>query len=598
MEYDNDIIILEPLYSDSPLLRTIEISLRKIELETLILPKIKKIMKKNKNVKIVSPDKNITSILSDKGFQNTFEINYIDKIDIEKRSREISEELYQYWIKKNVLEFDGIDFVTVLQCEVIWEIHELLSKFETYNDLMKKENIKNVYTESNFSLESKIINSACTNLNINHFSFYPDIYGKIRNFLVNLVRYKGFKASFNEIGLYLKETKPVNITSKKKILIDATYKNYLINIIPVLKQVSIENEFDCYFLSRKDDLDALNVEFKTINKFNFNGKYKGMKKILGELFDNSNRFNKIFDYDNTNLQWLKKELRYSTKKKLPYLLKKMEIAKGIISNLSPNIILIGDDRSVMTRSSILPAKQKNIPVLEVQHGLYDKPNLMITPISDKICAWGNYTKCVLMEAGTDEKTIEITGSPQYDFSLEKYSKYYKKQRDYSIILFATQPIYNYINLKVIEKIGSFLNQNNEFKLLVKPHPIENVEFYKSLEQKFRGVTVLDSNKNITDVLIKSDIFITFSSTTGIEAAILNKPIICLNIKDKDSIYTSNGIAVEVKDENHITNAIYEISHNKELIKKMEDARKNFAYEHNYLNDMQASKRIADIIQKY
>ena len=97
------------------------------------------------------------------------------------------------------------------------------------------------------------------------------------------------------------------------------------------------------------------------------------------------------------------------------------------------------------------------------------------------------------------------------------------------------------------------------------------------------------------MVASSDILITVSSTVAIEAALLDKPIICINATDEDSAYTSSGIAIEVRKLEELIPAIKNALYNEEVRGKLADARKKFVYEYAYIQDGEASKRVADLI---
>jgi UDP-N-acetylglucosamine 2-epimerase len=590
------LVILEPIYSTYEPLKSLEILLRKIEIKYIISPKIKEIMKHNET-RIFSSDHRIISISKSNGFENTFEIDCNWTFDVETKSREITDNLNNIWINKDALNFNGKNFSTVLKCGIIWDIYEHLSQFLTYQCLIKDENVYSVFSENSNSLAGKIIESASHNLEVRYSSIYNSVYRKIRNFFFNLMKFKGFKSLFKEIGLYIKiRENSSHKSTKKKILVDAIYKNYLNNIIPVIENEFLKKEFDIYFLSQNTDLKDKNLKFKTIQKFKFKGKLKETKKLLDELFDRSGVLDKVFEYENVNLQWLKDELYSIIKKELPYLLRKMEIAETLFDDLSPDIVLIGDDRSEVTRAGILPAKQRNIPVFEIQHGLYNQPKLMFNLISDKICVWGEYTKKILLEAGISPEDIEITGSPYYD-NLANINIQSKSGKPYKTLLFATQPTNIKVNLKIVDKIGTFMNKSEEFKLIIKPHPLENKDIYQDFSKKFPNkVFIKDINDDITKLLINSDILLLESSTVGLEAALLEKPIIGINFNNNKSVYISGNVAVEVTNIRDLINSIIEIANNEELNKKLSEARSKFVYEQTYLKDGKSSERIAKIIK--
>lgn len=226
---------------------------------------------------------------------------------------------------------------------------------------------------------------------------------------------------------------------------------------------------------------------------------------------------------------------------------------------------MGDDRAPSSvRIDVLYCKKKVIPHFEVQHGMYTTNSLMAMPLSDKIFVWGEATKNALIEAGANNDQMKVTGSPKYDSLILRsndYNKYVINHYD-KTILFATQPVPSNITLQIINKIGSFLKEKEGIRLKVKPHPSENAEYYKGFVKHFAddNINVTDNNEDMIDLILNADVIIIISSTVGIEAAILDKPMICVNLSDQKSEYVECGVALEVKDLKdlvpQINNAIY------------------------------------------
>ena len=295
-------------------------------------------------------------------------------------------------------------------------------------------------------------------------------------------------------------------------------------------------------------------------------------------------------------------LYLSHKNKLPAILFQLKNFINIVELIKPNLLIVGDDRGPSSvRIDILYCKEKGIPHFEIQHGMYTSQSLMTTPISDKIFIWGEAAKDSLIEAGATNEQIKVTGSPKYDSLILRSDNYNRSlvKTDDKIILFTTQPLPGNTNLQIINEIGLFLNKNKGISLIVKPHPAEIKDYYKGFVEQFSGdiISIADSDEDTTDLILRADIIIILSSTVGIEAAILDKPLICVNLSKEKSLYVESGVALEVNDLKELEPQINNILYNHKIQKDLKECREKFIYEYAYLQDGKASERIVNEIVK-
>ena len=103
--------------------------------------------------------------------------------------------------------------------------------------------------------------------------------------------------------------------------------------------------------------------------------------------------------------------------------------------------------------------------------------------------------------------------------------------------------------------------NNKYKLIFRPHPSEDNEFYKTLFKNLDLITIDDSCSLPASMLAASKIILSPSSTTSFESALLEKESFCLMPESK------NFLKDHIKD--HITTRLSTISKDpKDLYKKI------------------------------
>lgn len=589
---DNTInIIVEPIYTRKGSLYSIEKFIRLNELKFFVIPKIKKLSSKF-TIKTFSTDKEVVSFLKSQGIQNVFLLkpDQNKSIDISLKVKKSINRLFKETYIKDSLIFDGFNIKTILEYEIAIKLNETYNKIANYENSIDEET-RTIYLESSNSPDGKIMAYISSKHGIELKYINPNVFRKARDKIVDIMNYRDLNYLKN-LNVYSKKSEK---SPKNAVLIDAIYVNYLRNIVPVIKEM--DDNFNFYFISKEEDLKEFNIEYDILTRFKPEPvKNKEMRPILSALFSDENLLN-AFENDKNDFNLFKNEFYDLFQRRLPYLLFKLRLARNFISEISPDILIVGDDRSTITRASILPAKDKDIPVVEIQHGLFSLPeiyvNLMPKPISDKICVWGNSSKDYLLKLGFEEDKIEITGSPEFD-EHRKFAENIEDNKN-KIILFATQAPYKNINLESIEEMSK--NQKLEdFIIYVKPHPDEDPVTYKFLEEKYPDkVFIRPKNENLSYLLAVSDVILTVSSTVGLEAAILNKPLVCINFLGEKSVYVDDGIALEAKNAQELVNCIkkvFELDVSAELSKN----RSEFIREYVYGLDGKSVNRIIKVIK--
>ena len=585
-------IILEPIYTRKGSLYSIEKFVRFQELKLFVIPKIKKLSAQN-SLKIFSTDKEIISFLKSHEIENIFQLkpDGNKSISISKKVKKIINRLFQDETIKKSLYFDGIDIKTIFEYETAIKLYETYSKISSYENALDNTT-ELIYLESSNSPTGKLIEYIARKHDIKLNYLNSNIFRKPKDKIVDMMNYRDLNY-LKDLNIYYKKS---GNSAQKVILIDAVYINYLRNIIPVIKKMSENHDFQFYFISKEEDLKSFDIEFEAITKTNPEWVKNEDIRMIDTLFSDEN-LQKAFENEN-DVYLFKGEFYSLFEKRLPYLLFKLRLSCNFIHEFSPDIVLVGDDRSTITRTCILPAKKKKIPVVEIQHGLFSLPeifvNLMPKPVSDKICVWGNSSRDYLLELGFEDEKIEITGSPEFD-EHKKFALSFENKGN-KIILFATQAPYKNINLEVIEEMGENKKLDG-FRIYVKPHPDEDPVTYKFLEDKFPDkVFIRPKNENLSYLLAISQVILTVSSTVGLESAVLGKPLICINFLGERSMYVDDGIALEVKNTGELVDSINKIF-NPEISAQLSENRVNFINEYVHELDGKSVERITDVINE-
>ncbi len=213
--------------------------------------------------------------------------------------------------------------------------------------------------------------------------------------------------------------------------------------------------------------------------------------------------------------------------------------------------------------------EKNIPILLLEHGSLLVKNLYLKSGNEtfgmqrgdiNLCShatcWGEHGKECWLGYGVDGKKLFITGAPHLDLF---YSNSFDKDSVRNILGVGSKKIivmFTYFNhwdrnciernIAVLSEIEEFVKKNDEYALVVKPHPNEFMKGRKA-EYDYAKETILVSDiyedgadgvvkVDVDSLLYASDIFVAFETSAVIPLFIMNKKIIYVEYRRNVSAY--------------------------------------------------------------
>lgn len=181
--------------------------------------------------------------------------------------------------------------------------------------------------------------------------------------------------------------------------------------------------------------------------------------------------------------------------------------------------------------------------------------------ANKVCVLSEYVKKFLVSKGRSVNDIVVTGNTVFD-KLSFYRSTKRKQnspttsKNSKTILWASQ-VEPHIHPLQTELTGnpdlprdieyylySILKKHPGWKLIIRPHPSENHNYVNLPD----NVKISQKTEKIHELISTVDVVITMTSTVAIEAALIGKPVITvdLSIFTKDSPFSEMGLTRGVK----------------------------------------------------
>lgn len=352
------------------------------------------------------------------------------------------------------------------------------------------------------------------------------------------------------------------------------------------------------------------IQYKTFKEYEsektdkeVNKKRRELAKIWNSLIKD-NKFKELWAYDGVNI-WKSLEwgLTYYFLYKFIEVVRYGELVKEVIRIEKPDAIVTIDDRSPFGKTVNVISKSLGVPTLIVQHGFVGDP--IYGPIcSDKIAVFGHACKDALVKRDTNPDDVVVTGQPRFDVLINKkfdrnwiYDKLNIDKKK-GLIVFASTDLSDDEKEIIVHELSTAMRVFPDKQLIIKPHPSDNGAKFRDMVRKLNSdaIVVLDY---LYEILSECDVLLTTWSTVGLEAMILDKPIIIINLMNRPDMtsYVESGAAIEVKTVDGIAQAINTVLYDSKTIERMKINREKYIRDHMYKSDGKSSERVAKLIQK-
>lgn len=215
----------------------------------------------------------------------------------------------------------------------------------------------------------------------------------------------------------------------------------------------------------------------------------------------------------------------------------------------PKVLFINCSYCESALPAIIAAKHLGIRTIEQQHGVIGKYNMTYLipdeislisqqPLCDSMIVWGAWSKRLLVESGVyNERQVYICGSPRIDRLLgslpspEVTKRALMIETNRSVALYTSNLLAEGVRGEILDGLSSVSDMNHVF-WLVKLHPREDtrLEWEESIASRnIHNAKVIKGDYDFYTLLGACDIHVSLSSTTILEAALLGKVNLGLDI---------------------------------------------------------------------
>jgi len=296
----------------------------------------------------------------------------------------------------------------------------------------------------------------------------------------------------------------------------------------------------------------------------------------------------------------------------------LEVGKKIIKELGIDLTLCIDENGT-GRFMVFASKIQKVPCIALQHGTigemsiaynYSKNDLNIGNLScqlpDKTAVFGDYYRNLLIKTGNYSKDrLVVTGQPRTDIFVENKKAYSKKalcsrlgmDSNKKLVVFASQPIKEEESKVNFTALAKALKGIKNTELVIKLHPNDKEGLYKRILAELKYKCTIAKDIDLYELLFCSDIVASIYSTVMLEALIMGKPVIQLNLLEKYNLFPKlNSPVIQITKESELGKAIRDLLSNESKFKKIWKSRKKFIFEHYNHIDGNATKRFVKILE--
>ena len=304
---------------------------------------------------------------------------------------------------------------------------------------------------------------------------------------------------------------------------------------------------------------------------------------------------------------------------LPQAIGCVETVNHIIDVERPNIIMVMNETLMLGAVVALVSESRGLPTVDVEFGagIGEKIDVPIpTSISeavDKVVVWGEAMRAsAIAGRKISPDRVVVAGSPSFDdavrrmkdFREEKFRREMALEAGKSTILFASQPVQSPVTAEIREQLVRCVYRAirglPDIQFVVKLHPGEGFDLHHELRREMGlGNVVITKDVNLYHLFGICDVVIVCTSTVGLEAMIMDRPVIDVNLAGmSDGLpYVERGAAIGVRREEELVPAIEAALHDEDVRSRLAEGRRQFVYDYAYLQDGQAARRVADLIMQ-
>ena len=304
-------------------------------------------------------------------------------------------------------------------------------------------------------------------------------------------------------------------------------------------------------------------------------------------------------------------------KLIPLIIGRINWTEFYVKMFNPASFVVFQDITPLSRSMCQVLKNHGVYVLVIQHGILgnDMAGMYTMPKAGNMQAvWGEYYENWHLKRGKPAGSQAVTGFPRHDelvnmppLNREDLCRRFDLDSGLKVALIATEWYQAASARYTIEKQEEFIRLSlralkapGDVQIVVKLHPSFRVKYRKIVTDiaDQEGVDVVIAEDSLWDLIRLSSLVIVSMSSVSVEALILGKPVISVDLVDKKDIsgLVQNGLAIGVRNEDELNDAVRECLENPGSSLAPDAKREELLLPFTGPLDGQSSRRVAELIE--
>jgi glycosyltransferase involved in cell wall biosynthesis len=304
---------------------------------------------------------------------------------------------------------------------------------------------------------------------------------------------------------------------------------------------------------------------------------------------------------------------------LPWAVLAYEQTRALLRHVRPRVLSLYAESSGWGRAALAACAAEGVPSLALQHGiLYPKyfsyrhpPDEADCPRPDRTAVFGEAARRFLVErGGYAAASLVLTGSPKFDQLLERVERWDRAalrrrlglEEDEPVLLVASR--YRAIRdthhaigaalpalARAVDELGA--------RCLIKPHPAEPAAPYERVlrETAARGTSVMPPASDLLELLHAADVLVTVESLSAVEALVLGRPVVVLEMPTHLRDLVEAGVAVGVAAGADPGPALWSVLRDPDTRAQLDEARERYLTELALGVDGRATERILNLVRE-
>jgi len=288
-----------------------------------------------------------------------------------------------------------------------------------------------------------------------------------------------------------------------------------------------------------------------------------------------------------------------------------EALKHIFESQRPRTVVAIPDRKTPARIAVALARRYGIPTLTVQPALINNHPRYGPLYADKAAVLDEFSREVFVErGGVAAERLVITGLPRWDgvFEINRESAVSEVQERLGLnsedkfVVFATQPIPPSYTQRMIQATMRATSRYPAMRLVIKLHPSESVENYEVLLEDLDGIScrpTVVADIDLHALLAASELLVTGFSNVALEAALLDKPVLVVNLTgEPDPLpFVQDGIALGAYSEAEVERQFNRIMSEPLISEQLRVGRHQYMQRNPQLFDGKATDRVVNLLRQ-